>query len=213
MLIMLFILVAFPCQSCADYYKYLDDSGGENVTNDYNSIPERYRSGVTAVKESELRKKIQIRDNQVRDERAEAAKQRLLRGNSAPSRMLSDLSQPYEPQLKSDAGKLKKATDSVLSGKWRSHLPNVWPVLSFFIIVLLFFAASIIVGKLLAKFVPRTLGTIIKIVLFLVVAVYVFHTYSDRITKTFAVIRSEAGIAQKAVDKRSDRIEKQSADR
>jgi hypothetical protein len=61
-LLSIVILASFPICASAAFYRYFDESGGVNVTNDYKSIPERYRANVTAITEKELANKTKPRE-------------------------------------------------------------------------------------------------------------------------------------------------------
>lgn len=69
--------------------------------------------------------------------------------------------------------------------------------------------AVLFVGRLVGSLLPRAAATIIRIGLVLGVGIFIFKSYSEQIADAFAKVKGEADVAQKAVDKRSERIQKQ----
>jgi hypothetical protein len=68
---------------------------------------------------------------------------------------------------------------------------------------------ALFVGKLVGSLLPNAAGTLIRLALLLGVGVFIFKSYSEQIANAFTKVKSESDIAQKAVDKRSERIQKQ----
>jgi hypothetical protein len=212
-LILFLFFLLIPLIASADFYKYLDESGGVNVTNDYNSVPERYRAGVTVVSESDLQKKAQARDKQFRDLRTREEEQRRRREVAAPLKVAPE-SQPAIDS-KSETTTLKSAVtgEPDSTGRKFGWFERQLPLLKVSGIIVLFLAAAVVVGRLISALVPRTLGIVIRIALFTGVAVYVFNAFSERISKAFLFLNSETEVVQKTLDKRYERIEKQAVDR
>jgi hypothetical protein len=69
--------------------------------------------------------------------------------------------------------------------------------------------AAMYIGKLVGSMLPSGVATLIRICLVLGVGVFIFKSYSAQVAEAFAKIKSESDVAQKAVDKRSERIQKQ----
>lgn len=209
-LLALIILVSSPFLIFADFYKFYDESGGVSVTNDYNSIPERYRSTVIVVKAADLEKKSQAREKRLRTERESLEQQRRQSATVMKSQKTPDstsiAAMPNDEKTETSSG-------SVLPTKRLGWFERQLPMLKVGSLIALFIAFAIVAGKLISSFVPRTLGLVIKIALFTGVIVYVFNAYSVKVSKAFAVLKSETEVVQKAVDKRTERIEKQDTER
>lgn len=203
-------LVWSPVAAFADFYKYLDETGGLNVTNDYNSIPERYRAGITIVKESDLQKKAQAREKQVRDERVRANKSLPKSEPAAQTQTLPESSSGAAVPMNEKAGSVSENSSSNKSTGWFARQA---PLLKIAALIALFIGFAAVAGKLVSTLVPRTLGVIIRIALFVGVIVYVFKAYSENVVKAFAVMKSETDAIQNSAVKRIERIEKQAADR
>ena len=208
-LLLLLYLVTEPVTSSADFYKYIDESGGVNVTNDVNSVPERYRAGITVVRDSDLQKKSQAREKEARGERLRAEKQRRQNEAAAKTRTSAESSTVAPAAVTEKTGETVERSSSNSSSGW---INRQLPFLKISALIVFFLACAVFAGKLISSVVPRTLGIIIKIALFAGVIVYVFNAYADKVSKAFAALKSESEIVQKAVDKRSERIEKQSVE-
>lgn len=208
--LLVFVMSLVPASVFADFYRYQDDSGGVNVTNDFKSVPERYRNSVTVVKDSDLAKKQKERDKNARSERA-AAEQQLQRNTKSQISSAAEPSTVATPS--NDKNKTGNATENPNPNKNLSWMQKQLPLLKISALIALFIAAAVVAGKLISNFVPKSLSIIIKIALFLGVIVYVFNAYSEKVAKAFAVLKSETEVVQKAVDKRTERIEKQDSER
>ena len=167
------VYLLIPLCATADFYKYHDESGGVSVTNDYNSVPERYRAGVTVVKESDLLKKSQNREKQVRDESVGADKQRRSGGIEKQNQM--SLESPSSVPSKISE-KAVESSPSITSPGW---FDRQLPLLKIAALIALLIAFAVVAGKLISSVVPKTLGLIIKIALLVGVIVYVFNAYGQ----------------------------------
>lgn len=195
-------LTIMPFVATADFYRYVDDSGSENVTNDLNSVPEKYRAKMSVIKDSELRKN---RENS--DRQPERTDNRRRPGGAMQTERQA------APAVKPPAGiQSEPAADIPAAQQTPGWFGRQLPLLKLAATVAFFIALAVFAGKMASAFLPRTLGLIIKIVLFVGVIVYIFNGYAKKISDTFAVLKSESDVVQKAVDKRSEQIEKQSAD-
>lgn len=205
-LLSLFFLVSAPLLIYADFYKFHDDSGGANVTNDYNSIPERYRAGVIVVKDADLEKKSQAREKHIRSERQSLEHQRrrseTVKQTQTSPETASTVTIPINE-------KAEAVPTNALSTKSPGWFGRQLPFLKVTALIVLFIAIAAVAGKLISSLVPRTLGVLIRIALFAGVIVYVFNAYSEKVAKAYAVLKSETEVVQKAVDKRSERIDRQ----
>jgi len=197
------VLITIPFNATADFYKYVDDSGTENVTNDFSSIPEKYRSGMTVIKDSDLKKKHGTADRQPDG----------LDKKRRPGGNLQTGAQPA-PATKLPLNiKSEQVADNPASQQPPGWFDRQLPILKLAATLAFFITAAIFAGKLSSAFLPRTLGLVIKIALFVGVIVYVFNGYAKKISDTFATLKSESDVVQKAVDKRSEQIEKQTVDK
>lgn len=205
-LLVLFFQLSAPLLTYADFYRYYDESGGVNVTNEYSSVPERYRASIMVVKDTDLEKKSRERDKRTRAEQVNLERQRRRSGTAKqaqPSPAVS--SAAMQPDEKTEAGPAKIPA-TIKPGWFARQLP----LLKVMALISLCIAFAVVAGKLISPLLPRTLGTIVRIALFAGVIVYVFNAYSDRVAKAFVILKSETDVVQKAVDKRSERIDKQS---
>lgn len=197
-LTILAILAGVPEVSCAAFYRYYDDAGGVNVTNDYSSIPERYRRSVTVIKEKELEKRAKSGERRERTENSNSVKSQQLLQNNGPIA-------ETVPAAPAD----KKAPGAAADKKGGSWLSRQLPLLKVLGIIALLIAAFVAAGKVVAAVAPRSLSIIIRVVMFAGLALYIFKGFADKVVDAFARIKEESSVAQKAVDKRSDKIQQQ----
>lgn len=195
-------LAIIPFNATADFYKYVDDSGTENVTNDISSIPEKYRSGMKVIKDSDLQKKRGSSDRQPEG----------INNKRRPSgnRQTETESAPVTKSPANIQG--EQVADKPVMQQNPGWLDRQLPMLKLGVTIAFFIAIAIFTGKILSAMLPRTLGLVIKIALFVGIIVYVFNGYAKKISDSFAALKSESDVVQKAVDKRSEQIEKQTAD-
>lgn len=203
-LLSLAILSLLPAVSSADFYRYYDESGGVNVTNDYKSIPERYRASVTVTTDKQLEKKARARDRQERSESGRVVQgQRLNQPpQAAPAQSVTAESSPSvsTPQ--------KEAAPPVATGK-TNWLSRQVPMLKVIGVMALLIAGFIVVGRVASSLAPRSLAIVIKIAMIAAIGVFLTKGFSEKIADAFAKIKEESGVAQKAVDKRSEKIQQQ----
>ena len=83
------------------------------------------------------------------------------------------------------------------------------PLLKVMGIIALLVAGFVCVGRVVSAVAPRSLAIIIRIAMFAALALYMFKGFSEKIVDAFARIKEESGVAQKAVDKRSEKIQQQ----
>lgn len=203
-LLSLAIISLLPAVSSADFYRYYDESGGVNVTNDYKSIPERYRASVTVTTDKQLEKKARARDRQERSESGRVVQgQRLNQPpQAAPAQSVTAESSPSvsTPQ--------KEAAPPVATGK-TNWLSRQVPMLKVIGVMALLIAGFIVVGRVASSLAPRSLAIVIKIAMIAAIGVFLTKGFSEKIAEAFAKIKEESGVAQKAVDKRSEKIQQQ----
>lgn len=181
------ILGVLPQSVCADFYRYYDESGGVNVTNDYSSVPERYRSGMVVVRDKELEQKARVREQTVRRERIRQEKLRHRR-ETENARRAPQESPPTVMQSGPDAPKEPAEAAKPVRRKL-GWLERQLPLFKVGVILALIVAAVVFVMRLIGQLVPGTMGTLIRIAMFSGVSVYVFSAYSERVAKAFEVLR------------------------
>lgn len=203
-------ILAIPVRSFADFYKYNDDSGVVNVTNDFSAVPERFRAGITVVKDSELEKKVRIREKQVVNERVRGEKQSTHKFYG----LSSQAHQESPPATKANSA-LDIATTPVSekSGRKSGWLGRQLPFIKVSGTILALLTGTVVLVKMLTALLPRVLGTVVRIAFFIGVAIYVFSMFSERISNAFIVMKSETDAIQKSAEKRAERIEKQAVER
>ena len=166
-----------PLAVFADFYKYLDDSGGLNVTNDYKSIPERYLADVTVIEESVLDEKFQAREREAHDERMRSEKKQRTRRTHIL---------PKSPSARAPAnGKAGTETEKSSSNKAPGWQDRQLQFLEISALIAFFIALAVAAGKLLSLFVPHALGIVIRVAIIAAVIVYIHNAYAERISRLF----------------------------
>lgn len=196
-----FILVMFSASNVnAIFYRYHEDNGQVSITNDYNSIPERYRSGATAISEQELENRVKAR------EKREAAGKR----RPANSQAVAPARNYVAPSVSSDDNHpvIESASSKTVSSE-QGWFARQLPVLKIIAIAVILMTVFVFVGRVVSRLAPRPLALVIRIALFAAIMVYLFNGYAEKVSGVFAKIQQEGNNAQKAVDTRSDKIEKQ----
>lgn len=188
------ILVSYPIYASAAFYKYYDESGGVNVTNEYKSIPERYRASVMTVTEKELSNKTKSRERQQIPQSSK----------TLPAQQQSD--QNISAQNATQPAAAEKSDTATVSDNW---LSRQLPLLKVSAVIALLIAGVVVAGKLISSVAPRPLATIIRVAMFAALSVYIFKGFSAKVVDAFSKISEESKSAQKAVDKRSEKIQKQ----
>jgi len=201
-LLSIVILTSCPVCASAAFYRYYDETGGVNVTNDLNSIPERYRSNVTVITEKELENKKKAREKQERTENGAAVRSQRQQQQVAPV-------QSAAPESTTAASAEQKKPASAPDKTSDGWLSRQLPLLKVAGIIAILIAGFVIAGKFVSALAPRPLAIAIKVALFAALSVYIFKGFSEKIVDAFARIKDESRAAQKAVDKRSERIQKQ----
>lgn len=204
-LLSLAFLSIFPAVSSADFYRYYDESGGVNVTNDYKSIPERYRASVTVTTDKQLEKKARARDRQERSENGRVVQGQRL--NQPPQQAVPAQSVTAESSP-SVSTPQKETAPPVATGK-TNWLSRQVPMLKVIGVMALLIAGFIVVGRVASSLAPRSLAIVIKIAMIAAIGVFLTKGFSGKIADAFAKIKEESGVAQKAVDKRSEKIQQQ----
>jgi hypothetical protein len=195
------LLAGYPLSAAATFYRYYDESGGVNVTNDKNSIPEKYRGQMTVISEKELADKGKARE---REGRSPAPRQQQLQPQKSvpvaiePAPVVTPAPVPDKREAAAPAGSAKSG--------W---LDRQLPMLKVIALVALLVAAAVYAGKIVSSLAPRPLAIVIKVAMFVALAVYLVKGMAGKVSDAFDTIKDEASVAQKAVDKRSERIEKQ----
>jgi hypothetical protein len=92
------------------------------------------------------------------------------------------------------------------SNGWLSRQLPLFKVIG---IISLLITGFVIAGRFISALAPRPLAIVIRIALFAALAVYLFKGYSEKIVDAFARIKDEGNTAQKAVDKRIEKIQQQ----
>lgn len=196
-LVALICVVVLPLSASADFYRYYDERGGVNVTNDLNSVPERYRTSAVVVTEKELEKRVKAPEKQ--ESLRSLQKKREQQQENAQGQ--SGSSDP--------SGTVATEKDVVSDTHSDGWLSRQMPLLKLFGLMTLMVGVVMIAGRIVAKLVPHSLAVIIRLALFAALAVYLFKGYSEKIVAAFDQIKSEGNAAQKAVDKRSEKTRQQ----
>lgn len=199
--LLLAILAGYPVCASASFYRYYDESGGVNVTNDFKSIPERYRSNVTVITEKELENKAKARERQEKAEMGRGA-QGQRRQQGAPVQSVTGQQSPApEPEQKG-------AATAAVRGE-AGWLSRQLPMLKVMGVLALLVAGFVVAGRFVSALAPRSLAIVIKVAMLAAIGVYLTKGFSEKITDAFARIKEESSVAQKAVDKRSEKIQQQ----
>lgn len=197
------VLAGYPPCSSAAFYRYYDESGGVNVTNDVSSIPERYRANAVVVTGKELENKAKLREQQGRAEKSTAAQSpRQKIQNKLPVQNITS-----ESVVISAVGQVEPASAPKKNNE--SWLSRQLPMLKLMGLIALMVTGVIYAGKLVSAFAPRSLAIIIRVAMLAALAVYIFKGFSGKVVDAFSRIKDESGTAQKVVDTRSERIQKQ----
>lgn len=199
--LLLMILSLFPAVASADFYRYYDENGGVNVTNNYKSIPERYRARVVVTTDKQLEKQVKARERQ--DQAGHGAAAQRQRAQQQPGQGAPVQSAAPEQSLASAARKeVPPAADT-------SWLSRQIPMLKVMGVIGLLMAGFVVVGRVVSSLAPRSLAIVIKIAMIAAIGVFLTKGFSGKITEAFARIKEESAVAQKAVDKRSEKIQQQ----
>ena len=183
----------------ADFYRYRDVSGGMNVTNDISSIPERYRADVQVVRDVDLERTADERARRIKSEKSKEQR-RLERPHTISA---GPSAEPPSPQPPIPLSQETKQSSDPQKNDW---LDRQLPLLKVIGVFVLLFLAWLAAAKVVSLFVPHTFAVVIKIALFVAIAIYAFKGYSERIVDAFALIKNETNTVQKAVDKSAERI-------
>jgi hypothetical protein len=202
-LLLVVLLTLFAAVASAEFYRYYDENGGVNVTNDYKSIPERYRAGVTVTTDKQLEKKVQARERQERRESGRSAQaQRQAPQQAAPAQSVTTEAAPPASAAQ------KESAPSATAGK-SNWLSRQLPMLKVMVVIGLLVAGFVVIGRFVSSLAPRSLAIVIKIAMIAAIGVFLTKGFSEKIADAFARIKDESAVAQKAVDKRSEKIQQQ----
>lgn len=197
----LLALFSSPAQVSASFYRYYDESGVVNVTNDVRSIPERYRANVTVISEKELESRSRPREKQGKPDGGRAVQSQQQQIQQRPSAPNVAVEQPPDA-----ATEKKEPRQSQNGSSWFSRQ---LPLLKLMGIVALLVSAFVVAGRFVSALAPRPLAIVIKIAMFAALSVYIFKGFAEKAVDAFSKIKEESSIAQKAVDKRSEKIQQQ----
>ncbi|MDD2366119.1 MAG: hypothetical protein PHN84_08150 [Desulfuromonadaceae bacterium] len=178
----------------AEFYRYYDDNGVVNITNDFKSIPKRYRAAVKVITERELEKSRSISQRKI-DDNYKAVRNTPAKPSESPDQLIKTTSEPdsdVEP--------------SELKTGW---LARQIPLLKIIAVLIVSVAAFIFIGKIVSSVAPRSIAVLIKVALFAAITVYLIKGYAEKVSDAFEIIKKGGDTAQKAIDKRSEKIEKQ----
>lgn len=203
-IVSLLIMASCPVSASAAFYRYYDEAGGVNVTNDPNSIPERFRANSTVITEKELESRARSRDRQQRTEVNRAAENQRQQLHKSPA--IQSVPASLDPPPVSTAAKKEPVASPENSSGWFSRQ---LPLLKISAIIALLVAGVVYAGRLVSAFAPRPLAIVIRIAMFAALSVYIFKGFSSKVVEAFSRIKEESSVAQKAVDKRSERIQQQ----
>lgn len=196
LLLLSYALLVVPPSLFADYYKYTDESGSVNVTNNLHNVPAQYRSSATVIKESDLNNMDRSPENKPQSSRPRAVKR-------SPANVgTSDTTTPANEKN----GATADTPSSTTGFGW---IDRQLPLLKNIVIIALLLAVVGFAGKIISAYVPRTVGILINMALVIGLIVYVFSVYADKVAKSFALIKTESAVVQKAVDNRPKLIDKQ----
>jgi hypothetical protein len=202
------VWVSFPLSASAKFYRYFDESGGVNITNDYSSIPERFRANVSVITEKELEAKSKSRDRQERTESGRATQNRHQQvQKSLPTQVIT--ATPDAAPAPAPAVEQKGAMPPPTADKNSSWLSRQLPLLKVGAIIALLITAAVYAGRLVSAVAPRGLAIIIRVAIFAALSVFIFKGFSEKVVDAFAKIKEDSGVAQKAVDKRGEKIQQQ----
>lgn len=199
---LLFLTAALPFDVSAAFYQFRDENGTINLTNEYENVPHKYRATVKVITEHELESRAgkgEKTNLSEKDRGHSSRNQSHTDQHGTPSRNVTPA--PVSP-LAAD----QNVSGSKQSGNW---LSNQLPLLKLIGIALLAIAGFVIAGKLVSAFAPRSLSIIIRVAFFAALFFYLFKNHSEKFVDTFAKIKGEAGVAQKNVDTRNERIQQQ----
>jgi len=195
-----FLLLLSPLSASASFYRYYDDTGGVNVTNDYQSIPERYRAQATIIPEKGLEHRVTSRDKPEQPNSGHATQKQRQAVPVAP--LATGGAEPA-----AGYGTVRKeAADPPVEQGW---LARQLPLLKVMGIAVLLVCGFIVVGRVASALAPRSLAIVIKIAMLAAIAIFVTKGFADKVVDAFAHIKEASGVAQKAVDKRSEKIQQQ----
>jgi hypothetical protein len=204
-LLLVGLMSVVPVAATADFYRYYDENGGVNVTNDYKSIPERYRASVTVTTDKQLEKKALARERQERSESGRPAQAQ--RQSRVPQQATSAQSAPTEAAPPASTVQ-KEPAHSATAGK-SGWLSRQLPMLKVMGVIGLLVAGFVVIGRVVSSLAPRSLAIVIKIAMIAAIGVFLTKGFSEKIADAFARIKDESAVAQKAVDKRSEKIQQQ----
>jgi hypothetical protein len=203
------VWVSFPPSASAKFYRYFDESGGVSITNDYSSIPERFRANVSVITEKELEAKSKSRDHQEKTESGRAKQNRQQVQKSLPAQVITATPDAAPIPAPAPAVEQKGATPPPTADKNSNWLSRQLPLLKVGAIIALLITAAVYAGRLVSAVAPRGLAIIIRVAIFAALSVYIFKGFSEKVVDAFARIKEESAVAQKAVDKRSEKIQQQ----
>jgi hypothetical protein len=202
-LLAMIILLGQTVSASAAFYRYYDESGGVNVTNDYKSIPERYRANVSTVTESALANKAKARE---RREQAEHNRAERSHGSRLQQVAPAQNAAPEPTAISAAPQQEVAAAPDKSNGSW---LSRQLPLLKVCGIIVLLITAFVYANKAVSALAPHSLAIVIRIAMFAALAVYLVKGLSGQVADAFARIQEESKVAQKAVDKRSEKIQQQ----
>lgn len=194
------LVLCVVSSATAAFYHYYDENGQVSLTNDFKSIPERYRPGVTVVTEKELETRATAREKKVNAEKRHSP------GNKAVVPVQNYVA-PAPTSIAPDTDPPVFPTAAPSDKGW---LALQLPLLKIIGITVVLLTAFAVIGKFITALAPRGLAILIRIALFATIAVYLFKGYSGKILDAFARLKEETNTAQKAVDQRNNSIRQQS---
>lgn len=198
-LLSLVIISSFPAIAAADFYRYYDENGGVNVTNDYTSIPERYRTSVTVTTDRQLEKKARARDRGDSGRAVQAQRPQQMPGQPVPAQSATRESPPASTAQ-------NEISPSATTGN-TGWLSRQIPMLKVMSVIVLLIAGFVAVGRVVSSLAPRSLAVFIKVAMIAAIGVFLTRGFSEKIADAFARIKEESEVAQKAVEKRSEKFQ------
>jgi len=181
MLVLFSLVIILPVPSHADFYKYKAANGTIAITNELDKVPPQYRSRVKVIKEGAPTTPV-------------------------PAPAPAPITAPQETQ---GAAKQDVAPTTPPVAAKEGWLARQMPFIKVGAIIGTLLFAVMFIGRLVGSLLPGPVATVIRIGLVLGVGLFIFKSYSAQVVDAFAKIKSESDVAQKAVDKRSERIQKQ----
>ncbi len=190
MLVLALLTVLAVQESCADYFKYTDKTGIVNMTNDLEAVPKQYRAKALVIKE------------EIKNQDAAAVPAR-------PAQSAEELNVEMGNYLKAQEQKRAVGQQvAPLSEKkpdsWGIAQKYVTPVL----VVFTFLPLFIYMGDICKLLRVRQLASVLRLLMFSILIVYVYQLGVQRMTATFVGLKKDALAIKNNIEGREQRTDK-----